>query len=201
MGEDEYFDRWLRRWERWGMPFRFFDFSELDRMFEDMFREMTERLPRELFRERKLPDGTTIREMGPFVYGYSMSIGPDGKPIIREFGNVKPSTQPTPFGFPRPRLEWREEREPIVDVIQDDGTIRVVAELPGVEKDDIQLRCTETMLTIDVDTPQRKYHKEVEFPAEVNPKISKARYKNGVLEVTLTKAMPRKPSGDTIKIE
>jgi len=29
--------------------------------------------------------------MGPFVYGYSFSMGPDGKPVIREFGNVKPS--------------------------------------------------------------------------------------------------------------
>jgi len=26
--------------------------------------------------------------MGPFVYGYSMTMGPDGKPIVREFGNV-----------------------------------------------------------------------------------------------------------------
>lgn len=28
-------------------------------------------------------------EMGPFVYGYSMTIGPDGKPKVREFGNIR----------------------------------------------------------------------------------------------------------------
>jgi hypothetical protein len=30
--------------------------------------------------------------MGPFVYGYSMTIGPDGKPRVREFGNVRGSS-------------------------------------------------------------------------------------------------------------
>ena len=32
-----------------------------------------------------------MRDIGPIVYGYSMTIGPDGKPRIKEFGNVKPS--------------------------------------------------------------------------------------------------------------
>ncbi|MGH9923950.1 MAG: hypothetical protein ACRD5B_01100 [Nitrososphaeraceae archaeon] len=27
--------------------------------------------------------------MGPIVYGYSMTIRPDGRPRVREFGNVK----------------------------------------------------------------------------------------------------------------
>ena len=28
-------------------------------------------------------------KIGPFVYGYSMTIGPDGNPGVKEFGNVK----------------------------------------------------------------------------------------------------------------
>ena len=28
----------------------------------------------------------------PWYYGYTMTIGPDGKPIVKEYGNVKPST-------------------------------------------------------------------------------------------------------------
>jgi len=47
--------------------------------------------PKELIRERKLPDDGTVEEMGRFVNGYSFCVGPDGKPIVREFGNVKPS--------------------------------------------------------------------------------------------------------------
>jgi HSP20 family protein len=32
--------------------------------------------------------GVKVREIGPLVYGYSATIGPDGKPNVREFGNV-----------------------------------------------------------------------------------------------------------------
>ena len=26
----------------------------------------------------------------PFYYGYTMTVGPDGKPVVKEYGNVKP---------------------------------------------------------------------------------------------------------------
>jgi HSP20 family protein len=169
-------------------------------MMEEMFKEITSTAPKELVRERKLPDGSIVREMGPIVYGYSMTIGPDGKPVIREFGNVKPSMKATPLGVPRPGLELKEEREPLVDTMVEDSIVRIVAELPGVEKKDINLQSTEKTLTISVDTPDRKYHKELELPVEVDPDSSVASYKNGVLEVTLQRRKPR-PRGREIKIE
>ncbi|HDO41283.1 MAG TPA: Hsp20/alpha crystallin family protein, partial [Candidatus Bathyarchaeota archaeon] len=95
----------------------------------------------------------------------------------------------------------REEREPLVDIINTNGEIKVIAELPGVEKKDIKLHGTETSLTISVDTPQRKYYKEVELPEKVDPKQAKSTYKNGVLEVTLPKKKEEKPKGEPIKIE
>lgn len=201
MSWDEYFDRWLQRRTR--MPFRFFDvgFEEMDKMFEEMFKEMTSELPKDLYREKRLPDGTTIRQIGPFVYGYSMTFGPDGKPVVREFGNVKHSTKPSVLGASRPKLEYQEEREPLVDIIDDGNNIRVVAELPGVEKKDIRLHCTETQLTVNVDTPDRKYHKEVELTSDVNPRSAKASYKNGVLEIILSKATPKKQTGESIHVE
>jgi HSP20 family protein len=203
MAWDEDFDRWFRRMRNWWRtPFLGLGgFEDIDKFFDEMFREMAGEIPRELVRERRLPGGGTIREMGPFVYGYSMTIGPDGKPVVREFGNVKPSTRPTPFGYRKPSLEVKVEREPLVDVIEDDDTIRVVAEVPGVEKEDIDLTCTEKTLTISVDTERRKYSKEVDLPAEVDPKIGKASYKNGVLEVTLTKAEKGEPEGERIKLD
>jgi len=197
MAWDEDFDRWFRRW--WRRPG--FDFEYVERMFDDMFREMFETMPKNLYREERLPDGSVVRRMGPFVYGYSMTLGPDGKPVIREFGNVKPSRRPTPFGVSKSSLEVKEEREPLIDVISDDSTIRVIAEVPGVDKKDIKLSCSERTLTISVDTEKRKYYKEVELPAEVDPKISKAKYVNGVLEIVLTKVKAKKPTGEPIKIE
>jgi len=201
LSEEDWWSRWFRRrrWPFFGRSF-FEEFEEMFREMEEMmqreFEEISKRTPNDLIRERKLPDGSTVREWGPFVYGYSITIGPDGKPRIREFGNIKPSTRPG-----RPRIDIREEREPLVDVIESDGEIKVVAELPGVEKKDIKLHGTETTLTISVDTPQRKYYKEVELPVKVDPKKAKSSYRNGVLEVSLPKKEEEKPKGEPIKIE
>ena len=196
MPED--YPEWFRR-RRYPF-FRSWFFEDVDRMFREMekmmeeeFKTFTSRVPKDYVKERKLPDGTTVREWGPFVYGYSVKIGPDGKPEIREFGNVKPSR----YG---PRV--KEEREPLVDIIETDGEIHIVAELPGVEKNDIKLHGTEKTLTISVDTPQRKYYKEITLPAKVNVKETKTEYKNGVLEVTLSKIKEeKKPKGESISID
>jgi HSP20 family protein len=196
---DEDFPEWFRRRRRFG----FFDdrfFGDMEKMMEDMFRDMSSLGPKELVREKKLPDGSTVREMGPFVYGYSMTVGPDGKPVIREFGNVKPSLKRTPFGPTKPRLEVKEEREPLVDTVVDGETVKVVAELPGVERSEINLEGTESSLTISVNNPDHKYHKELELPAEVDPNSSKATYKNGVLEVVLSRKKPAK-KGKPINIQ
>lgn len=198
---DEYRDERSRR-RRWPFFRRFF-FGDIDEIFREMqemidreFKDLAKRVPRDLIRERELPDGSKAREWGPFVYGYSVTIGPDGKPQVREFGNIKPEAK-----FGKPEINIREEREPLVDIISTDGEVKVVAELPGVEKNDIKLKGTEKTLTISVDTPRRKYYKEVELPAKVEPKNAKSTYKNGVLEVTVQKRKEERPLGEPIRID
>jgi len=183
-----YWDEWFRRRSR-RYPF----FEDIDKMFEEMFKELSKAFPEELVKERKLPDGTKVKTWGPYVYGYSMSVGPDGKPVIREFGNVRPSR----LGVPRAG----EEMEPLVDVVTGDKVVQVIAEVPGVEKEDIHLFGTEETLTISVDAEKRKYRKNVDLPVKVDPKSAKASYKNGVLEVTLERLEKEKPAGKRITIE
>ncbi|GBC75782.1 hypothetical protein HRbin06_01104 [archaeon HR06] len=195
--EDDFFS-WLRkrRIPFFTDPFRgFFDeyFREIDRMFEEIMKEMEGKVPRELIRERKLTDGSIVREIGPFVYGYSMTIGPDGKPRIREFGNIRP------YFSPKPSLEVIDKREPIVDIIDENNYIKVIAEMPGVEKEDINLDYSDKKLTISAEKGDRKYYKEIELPSEVDPNQSKATYKNGILEVILYKKEGKR--GFKVKIE
>jgi HSP20 family protein len=198
MSSDDDYSEWFKR--KRSPFFRSWDFGEVDRMFHEMermmeegFKDFTSKVPKDYVRELKLPDGTTKREFGPFVYGYSIKVGPDGKPEISEFGNVKPSLE-------GPKV--KEEREPLVDIIETNGEIHVVVELPGVDKEDIKLRGTETTLTISVDVPQRKYYKEIKLPARVNVRDAKTEYKNGVLEVKLPKiGDEKKPKGEPISIE
>jgi len=168
-------------------------FREMEKMMDEELKNFTQKVPKEYVKERKLPDGSTVKELGPFVYGYSMKIGPDGKPEIQEFGNIKKGFKGAP--------QVKEEREPLVDIVDTNGEVRVVAELPGVEKSDIKLHGTEDSLTISVDTLQSKFYKEVDLPAKVKVREATSSYKNGVLEVVLPKAQSEnKPKGEPINI-
>ena len=198
MPSDEDSSEWFRK--KRSPFFRSWGFDDVDKMFEDMekvmekeFEDFTSRVPKDYVRERKLPDGSTSREWGPFVYGYSVKIGPDGKPEIREFGNVKPSLR-------GPQV--KEEREPLVDIVETDGEIQVVAELPGVDKKDIKLTATEDELTISVENPERKYFKQVALPVKVKVREARTQYKNGVLEVAFPKALQdKRDKGEPLKVE
>lgn len=176
-------DWWRRRRKRKKRPYPFDIFEEFDRLGE-----MMEKMMRQAFEA----PSKRARTYGPYVYGFSMSVGPNGKPVIREFGNVQK-------GRLGPRV--REEREPLVDIMEEEKDVVIVAELPGVEKDDINLRTTEDSLTISVDTPKRKYHKELTLPARVDPESARASYKNGVLEVRLKKFMKKAFKGESLFIE
>jgi len=190
MSDEEFFPFWWRRR-------RYFDdlFKEIERWFEEALKEMErefEFMPRDLIRERKM-GSKTVREFGPFVYGYSITIGPDGKPIIREFGNVRPR------GGIKP-IEVTDEREPLVDVIEEQDKVRVIAEVPGVSKEEINIEVVDNNKLKISTTGKRKYYKEVQLGAQVNPDSAKATYSNGVLEVVLDKKQEAK-EGKKIKVE
>ncbi|MEM2705758.1 MAG: archaeal heat shock protein Hsp20, partial [Thermoplasmata archaeon] len=128
---------------------------------------------------------------GPFVYGFTMKIGPDGKPRIEEFGNV-----------PKVGIgELEGYREPLVDVSDDEKNVYVTAELPGVEKEQINLQVDENTIIIKTDVPERKYYKVIELPERVKPETAKASYHNGILDVTIEKEQPKKKGGTRVKID
>jgi HSP20 family protein len=162
----------------------------VDEMMKEMEREFMKlkdieaHVPKELVREKKLSDGSVTREIGPIVYGYSMTIGPDGRPVIRQFGNVKK-------GGKTPWNELTDKREPLVDMVETDKEVRVLAEVPGVGKEEINVLLEGNKLTLSVNTEKRKYYKELELPEGVQPDSAKSTYNNGILEITLSK----QPSG------
>jgi len=80
-----------------------------------------------------------------------------------------------------------ELREPIVDIFEEEDHIRVMAEMPGVKENEINLDIHDNTLTISTDTPARKYYKEVELPNPVKKKAVESSYRNGILEVKLRK--------------
>ncbi|WP_415311064.1 archaeal heat shock protein Hsp20 [Candidatus Nitrosocosmicus sp. FF01] len=203
---------------RRGRPSNFFDIDPLREFEESMNREMNEMFdqfehisknsPKELIREYETPEGEKVREIGPLVYGYSMTIGPDGKPKVTEFGNIKhPSgrgmrnIRGTNTGYTMgPQIT--AEREPLADVSVMDNEIKVVIEMPGVKKENIKINARDGEVEVLTNDAQRKYHRILELPRETDIDTAKSTYNNGILEVRFNKKKKEaKPTGKEIKID
>jgi HSP20 family protein len=176
----------------------FGDFEEMRREMERMFEETmrnAEGVPKDLIREYQTPTGGKVREVGPIVYGYSVTVGPEGKPIVREFGNVKPMLG-TAGGGP----QLTSEREPLTDVVTTDKEVKVVAEMPGISKEDIKVNAFDNKVEISTtEKAERKYHKTVDLPPDADIDSVKSNYRNGILEITFNKKA--RPKGKEIKVD
>ena len=185
--------------------FRGFDemTMEMEREFENTFKNLQDKAPKDLVREYETSGGDKVREYGPFVYGYSMTIGPDGKPKVREFGNVKSplssSSRRGGSSFTRPLIS--SEREPLADVTTTDKDVKVVVEMPGVSKQNILVKVYDNSVDVTTTGTDRKYHEVIEIPPETDIETAASTYKNGILEITFKKKQQTKPKGKQINIE
>jgi len=175
--------------------------KEIERMF-NQFNDISANAPKELVREYETSDGDKVREVGPIVYGYSMTIGPDGKPQIREFGNVKPTSASKSVGRivgSKPQIS--SEREPLSDVNVTEKEVKVVLEMPGIKKEDININAYDGVVEVIADNPQRKYHKTIDLPKDIDIETARSTYNNGILEITFDKKKHTRPKGKEIKID
>ena len=74
-----------------------------------------------------------------------------------------------------------------VDVHETDDEIRVLADLPGVQKADISIQCDGDIVTIGAQSDLREYDERINLPARVDPRSGNASYNNGVLEVSFAR--------------
>ncbi len=112
-----------------------------------------------------------------------------------------------PFRWHKPALTGNttifDGKTPCVDVIDLDNEILIKAELPGVEKKDLDISVTKNSVTIKGTTCHEAteekgdyYHSEISrgsyqrtimLPADVHEEKAKAKFKDGVLKLTLPK--------------
>jgi HSP20 family protein len=168
-----------------------------------MFNDVSSNAPKDLVREYQTSDGAKVREVGPIVYGYSMTIGPDDKPHVREFGNVKAGKNIAGqhLGIDK-QPQITTEREPLSDITTTDNEVKVILEMPGIKKEDIKINAYDEKVEIKTaDNAQRKYNKMLDLPKQADLKTARSTYNNGILEVTFDKKKEQKPKGKEIKIE
>jgi len=184
--DEDPFDRFFRSFFGGRSPFDEF-FREIDEMIRRMMRDFEgfTFFPPELEEALKRGRGKT------YVYGFSITIGPDGRPIIRKFGNIKP----TPLGTLK-----TEEFEPLSTVYEENGKIKVVVDLPGARKESIRINASEDEVEVEAEGEDRRYFKRIKLPVKVDPDSAKARYENGILEIVFEKKEKEKKKKE-IKVE
>jgi HSP20 family protein len=123
-------------------------------------------------------DLSHLKEGMKAVFGVSIKTAVGGTPVVESFGNVRKTAQ-------GPAVE--EEREPIADVFDEDGEIRIYAEMPGINQADIKLDLKEDILELSAQTGDRKYHKEILLPSKVQADTMTSCYSNGILEIKVKK--------------
>jgi HSP20 family protein len=140
--------------------------DELNRYFETVQKDIEDAMKNSIFGEDRFS--------GPFIAGFSFNMGPEGKPSVQLFGN----NPMTGNGF----------RSPINEQVVDEksGSLRLLLEMPGVEKEDIKVEATEETALITAENEQKKYRAELDLKAPVRPDSGKAEYKNGMLEISFS---------------
>ncbi|MBF8267848.1 MAG: Hsp20/alpha crystallin family protein [Dehalococcoidia bacterium] len=99
-------------------------------------------------------------------------IGTSGKPRTRG----KPAPEPP------------EVIEPAVDVFDEEGQVIIVADVPGVSLEELELRVAGGVFSLSSKaTARRSYRKELSLGADLEPESLRATCRNGVLEVRLRK--------------
>jgi HSP20 family protein len=72
-----------------------------------------------------------------------------------------------------------------VSVYEADEEIRVVADLPGVDRESLRIKCDGRHVTISASTSASEYEERIELPGRVDEHSASASFNNGVLEIRL----------------
>lgn len=140
---------------------------------------------------------TEGKEGQPYVRGFSIRMGPEGEPEIREFGNTGGGfNEFEGQGAPEAR-----EQETLIDVMTDDEEVHIIADMPGVSKEDIDINTSKTSVKITAEGESRGYSEKVDLGCEVYTDSAKARYNNGVLEITLKRKEPSEEEETKVDVE
>lgn len=176
-----------------------FDYDEFDKLFRGMHGSFVN-LDDLVDAARHAGAGGPGR-IGPYYYGYTMTVGPDGRPVVREYGNVRPGLAGGggAASGAAPAVRDGLQAETILD--DKERVLKLVAEMPGVEKEDVKIVVDGDAVSIDADSGRKSYHAKVPLDQKVDKGTAKATYRNGILELAFKLADPEPPKGTTVEVQ
>lgn len=130
----------------------------------------------ELSRSGELKDSTgKIRG----VYGINVrtGLGDNGQTELKvePFGNVRRRDDETPQG--------EDIREPLVDIHEEDDHVLILVELPGVAKENVEVKAVDGRLELSATRGKTSFRKEVDLPEKCSAERMTWECCNGILKV------------------
>ena len=134
---------------------------------------------------------------------------------FRELEDLRRMTDALLSTITAPRYRRRLEYPPL-DVLESDEEFVVIANLPGVPKDQIHISVLGQALTIEGERPvdedashryvrrergYGKFRRTIEFQTAIQADKVKARYQDGVLSISVPKAESARPKQITVHAE
>ncbi len=85
----------------------------------------------------------------------------------------------------RPLVVSPRVRKPFVDLIVETDKVRILAELPGVLQEDIEINVSESEVGVSAEHGEMRFFKRILLPTLVDPQVHDFYYRNGVLSFSL----------------
>lgn len=116
------------------------------------------------------------------VFGFSVKMGLGGEGVkVEPFGNV---SRDKTTG----KAVVDEIREPLVDVFEEEDHVLVIAEMPGIEMEDIKVELRDDILSLSAQRGDKKYQKEILLPsASFHQGKVTVSCKHGIVEIKCRK--------------
>jgi two-component system nitrogen regulation response regulator GlnG len=116
------------------------------------------------------------------VYGFSVksALGEQGGVKIEPFGNIRRDEEGK-------LVEVQQIREPMVDLFDESDHVLIIAEVPGIEQEDVRLELQDDILIFVAEKGDSKYRKELLLPASFSSAQMSFTCRNGILEIRLNK--------------
>jgi HSP20 family protein len=115
------------------------------------------------------------------IYGFTVKVGlGDQAARVEPFGNIRTDKKTG-------RAVVEEIREPVVDLFDEKDHLLIVAEMPGISVQDVQIEVKDDVLAITAAKGDKKYRKELLLPGSFAREKMKISCNNGVLEIKCLK--------------
>jgi HSP20 family protein len=152
------------------------DFENLEKLMDDLMKSLQE---------------SEGRADNAQVFGVSIKISKDGKPVMQKIGESQKEFSQA--------IAQVKPKEPLVDVRQDSKNFFLVAEMPGILKEDIDVRLNG--LELSISSASGEFFKKISLPFAVEEMPEKSAFNNGILELAFKRKIPEAIAGKKINVE